>query len=120
MNMANAALMILATLLVAAGLWPALRNFDRKMVAAGQRRRLAEEAKSTAPPLPGCVARISALGAANGPVEYAIQLEGDATVYHLTLEQSIPSGDAASGARVTCHILPGLPPIPHLRAAASA
>ena len=80
-------------LLAAAGLGRAIRNFDRKMVAAGQRRKIESDARAAAAVAAGRVGKLAATRAADGTVQYAVQFEGDETTHRLAFGKPESSGD---------------------------
>jgi len=95
---------ILIGLAGAIALWRPVRNFDRRMVEAGNQRRRDAEAKAAAVPVDGPLAHIIAVPAAEGTVEYAVQLAGEPTRYRLAPD----------------HRLPGLPAVPDAHGTSSA
>lgn len=95
------------TVLAAACLGRAVRNFDRKMVAAGRARKAETAAALAAAARAGRPGRLTAIRAPDGSVHYAVQLDGDETIYHLAFEQP-----DASGTSVTFRLLPGSPALP--------
>jgi hypothetical protein len=89
-------------LLAAAALGRAVRNFDRKMVAAGQRRKIESETRAAAVATTGRVGKLAATRAADGTVQYAVQFEGDEEIHRLVFRPPATSSDS-----VLFHLLPG-------------
>ena len=88
--------------LATAALMRAARNFDRKMVAAGQRRKAESEARAAAAATAGRAGTLAATRASDGSVQYAVQFEGEETKHHLAFGKPQASGDA-----VPFRLLPG-------------
>ena len=86
----------------AAYLWRAVRDFDRKMVVAGQRRKIETEARAAAAAAAGRGGQLAATRAADGTVQYAVQFEGDETKHLLAFGKPESSGDV-----VSFRLLPG-------------
>lgn len=89
-------------LLAAAAIGRAVRNFDRKMVAAGQRRKLESEARAAAATAMGRVGKLAATRAADGTVQYAVQFEGHEAIHRLVFGPPDTSSDS-----VLFRLLPG-------------
>lgn len=88
--------------LAAAILVRAARNFDRKMVAAGKRRKIEAEARAAAAAAAGRAGQLAATRAPDGTVQYAVQFEGEETKHRLAFGKPEASGDA-----VPFRLLPG-------------
>jgi hypothetical protein len=114
--------MVLAA--IAVGLWPVIRDFDRKMVAAGQRRRAEAEEKAQASaratPAVSATALISAACASDGSLQYAIQFDGEETVYRLVPEPSAQLHHRASSALLTVRAAASQHTLPDMRRAAGS
>jgi hypothetical protein len=100
-KMAFVVFAFLAGLLGLLWLGRVIRDFDRKMVAAGERRKI-ESAARAAAAAAGRGGHLAATRVADGTVQYVVQFEGDRTPHRLTFGKPEASGDM-----VPFHLLPG-------------
>lgn len=73
-------------------------KFDRRMVDAGNQRRRDVQAMANATRDTGPLARLVLLPAADGTVQYAVQLDGEPTLYPLARDTALPVPPAAISA----------------------